>query len=107
MPLVHLPDLGAQPVATVPFTAVVPRLLPVLTVAPLSKGRGGLDSQELGAAVHLGYTKCYRWGGVPRPREAGHVQRSRGLDNRAWQLCTHGHHQRMKGQDTHWNITQP
>lgn len=49
----HLPEVSAQPAATVPFTVVSPAFLSVLTEASFSKGGGGLDSQELGTAVNL------------------------------------------------------
>lgn len=49
----HLPEVSAQPAATVPFAALPPAFFSVFTEAPFSKGGGGLDGQELGAAVNL------------------------------------------------------
>lgn len=49
----HLPEVSAQPAATVPFTALLPTFLSVLAEASFSKGGVGLDSQELGTAVDL------------------------------------------------------
>ena len=49
----HLPEVSAQPAATVP-EALPPAVFSVLTEAPFSKGWGGLDGQELRAAVNLG-----------------------------------------------------
>lgn len=52
-PLAHLPDFSARPTAIFPFAAALPPFLPVLTVAPFSEGRRGLDGQELRTAVDL------------------------------------------------------
>lgn len=62
----HLPDLcaqasaqasaqgvQAQAAAVVHLAAPLPAFLPVLAEAAFSEGWGGLDSQELGAAVDL------------------------------------------------------
>lgn len=52
-PSAHLPEVSAEPPATVSFTAVSPAFLSVLTEAPFSKGGGGLDGQELRTTVNL------------------------------------------------------
>lgn len=49
----HLPEVNAQPSPTVPFAVTLPPVLSVLTEASFSKGGGGLDGQELRAAVNL------------------------------------------------------